>query len=80
MGHKMNFISQNSAQPGLTSSIASELNSIGCEAWIDVGRFSTGEKLLPAVAVAPRASQGSLAKPVALLRKTLRRGSAEDLE
>jgi len=80
MVHKMNFISQNSTQPELTTSIASELNSIGCEAWIDVGRFSTGEKLLPAVAVEPRASQGSLTKSVALLRKTLRRGSAEDLE
>jgi hypothetical protein len=80
MVHKMNFILQNSAQPGLTTSIASELNSIGCEAWIDVGRFSTGEKLLPAVAVAPRASQGSLRKSVAGLRGRFRRHTPEDLD
>ncbi len=76
MVHKMNFISQNSAQPGLTTSIASELNSIGCEAWIDVGRFSTGEKLLPAVA----ASQGSLRKSVAGLRGRFRRHTPENLD
>jgi len=78
MVHKMNFISHSFAQPGLTTSIASELNSIGCEAWIDVGRFSTGEKLLPAVAVEPRASQASLTKSVASLRRKFRRSSAED--
>lgn len=76
----MNFISYNSAQPGLTASFASELNSIGCEAWIDVGRFSTGEKLLPAVAVELRASQGSLTKSFADLRRKFRRDSAQDRE
>ena len=80
MVHKMNFISQNSAQPGLTTSIASELHSIGCEAWIDVGRFSTGEKLLPAVAVEPRAPQGSLTKSVASLRRRFQRRTPEDLD
>jgi hypothetical protein len=74
----MNFISQNSAQPGLTTSIASELNSIGCEAWIDVGRFSTGEKLLPAVVL--EASQGSLTKSVAGLRRRFRRRTPEHLD
>ena len=80
MVHKMNFISQNSAQPELTTSIASELNSIGCEAWIDVGRFSTGEKLLPAIAVEPRASQGSLTKSFASLRRKFGKSSDEDLD
>ncbi|MGZ8366706.1 MAG: hypothetical protein ACXW37_10045, partial [Nitrospira sp.] len=69
-----------SAQPGLTASIASELNSIGCEAWIDVSRFSAGEKSLPAVAVEPRASQGSLTKSFAGLRRKFRRDSAQDRE
>jgi hypothetical protein len=80
MVHKMNFSSQKSASPGLTTSIASELNSIGCEAWIDVGRFSTGEKLLPAVAVEPRAPQGSLTKSVASLRRRFQRRTPEDLD
>ena len=76
----MNFISHRSAQPGLTSSIASELNSIGCEAWIDVGRFCAGEKSLRAVAVDSRASQGSLTKSFAGLRKRFRRSSPADLD
>jgi hypothetical protein len=54
--------------------------SIGCEAWIDVGRFSAREKSLPAVAVDPRTPQGSLTKSFAGLRRKLRRSSPEDLD
>jgi|CXWL01.1.fsa_nt_gi hypothetical protein len=80
MVHKMNFISQNSAQPGLTTSIASELNSIGCEAWIDVGRFGSREKSLSAVTADPRASQSSLRKSVDGLRRRFQRRTPEDLD
>ncbi len=80
MVHKMNFSSQKSAPPGLTTSIASELNSIGCEAWIDVGRFGAREKSLSSVTADLKASQSSLTKSFAGLRRRFRRRTPEDLD
>jgi hypothetical protein len=76
----MGFFFNTSNEHHLSRSFQAEPISIGCEAWIDVGRFSGGEKSLPAVAVDPRAAQGSLTKSFAVLRKKLRRGSAEGLD
>jgi len=82
----MNFISYNPPQHEPAPSLPSDLNSIGCEAWIDVSRFAVGEKQLQAVAVNLKVSKdpsgsacahSSLTKSFALLRKKLRRGSVE---
>ena len=40
---QMNFISYNPTQSEPTLSPSTERNSIGCEAWIDVSRFSSRE-------------------------------------
>lgn len=73
MVHKMNFISQNSAPPGVTTSIVSELNSIGCEAWIDINRFCATEKSLQHTA--RTSSNSSLTKSFTDLRRKFRKGS-----
>jgi hypothetical protein len=76
----MSFPFYNNAKQALTLSLQGEPISIGCEAWIDVGRFSAREKSLPAVAVDPRTPQGSLTKSFAGLRRKLRRSSPEDID
>jgi len=68
----MAFLFNNSNEHQLSRPLQAEPISIGCEAWIDVSRFSAEEQSLPAAAVDPRASQGSLTKSFALLRKKLR--------
>jgi len=75
----MAFLFNNSNEHQLLRPLQVEAVSIGCEAWIDLGRFSGGEKSLPAVTVEPRASQGSLTKSFAGLRRRFRRSSSEDL-
>ncbi|HSA86934.1 MAG TPA: hypothetical protein VLE46_12190, partial [Nitrospira sp.] len=79
-GDEMALLFNNSKAHQLSRPLPSEPVSIGCEAWIDVGRFSGGEKSLPAVTVEPRASQGSLTKSFAGLRRRFRRGSDEGLD
>ena len=85
----MNFISYNPTHHETTLSPPTELNSIGCEAWIDVSRFPAGEKFGQPIPRNRRASEdlsrstsahGSLTKSLALLRKKLRRGSAEGID
>ena len=76
----MAFLFNNSNEHQLSHPLQAEPVSIGCEAWIDVGRFSAGEKLLSSVAVEPRASQGPLTKSFADLRKKLRRSSPANLD
>jgi hypothetical protein len=80
----MNFLFNNPAEQKLSFPLHAEPISIGCEAWIDVSRFSAGNKFEKQNACdletsenrsrsAP--SQGPLAKSFTLLRKKLRRGS-----
>lgn len=76
----MAFLFNNSSEHQLSRPPQAEPVSIGCEAWIDVGRFSAGEKSLPAVAVEPRAPQGSLKKSFTGLRRKFRKSSSEGLD
>jgi hypothetical protein len=86
MAHNMNFNSLSSAQHGLTPSVPTDLNSIGCEAWIDVGRFSSREHSAQPIVGYVKASEdqshsaGSLTKSFAVLRKKLLQGSAGGID
>ena len=88
-GSNMNVISDNLAQHESNLSHPVELNSIGCEAWIDVRRFSGREKVAQPITgdsqisgnrsrMAP--SHGSLMKSFADLRRKFRRKSANSLD
>ena len=82
MKDEMSFLFNHSNEQQLSRSLKAEAISIGCEAWIDVSRFSTREKSLQPLPGNPRVSRGhssslcdhnSLMKSFALLRKRLRR-------
>lgn len=84
----MNFISYKPTQHETTLSPLTELASIGCEAWIDLGRFYATKHCLHHATGTLRTSEdrarstlahGSLIKSFALLRRKLRRGFAESL-
>ena len=84
----MNFISYKPTQHETTLSPMTELTSIGCEAWIDLGRFyATKHSLVHATGTLRTAedrtrstlAHGSLIKSFALLQRKLRRGFAEGL-
>jgi hypothetical protein len=94
VGHRltvqdMNFISYKPTQHETTLSPLTELTSIGCEAWIDVSRFSSRENSARPIngdvrtpgdhSRSPR-SHGSLTKSLAGLGRKFRRRSDEDLE
>jgi hypothetical protein len=83
----MSFRFNNPPEQKLSFPLQAEPISIGCEAWIDVSRFSAEEKPVQQIAEDLKSSEnhsrsasadGSLKKSLALLRKNLRRGSTED--
>ena len=87
MKDEMAFLFNHSNEQQLSHSLKAEAISIGCEAWIDVSRFSTREKPLQALPGNPRVSRShssplrarnSLTKSFAFLRRKLRRGSLKD--
>lgn len=89
MVQDMNVISDNPAQYEPTLLHPIELNSIGCEAWIDVRRFSGKERVAQSITgdlrisgdrsrTAP--SHGSLMKSFADLRRKFLRRSANSLD
>lgn len=86
MKNKMAFLFNYSSEQQLSYSLKVEPISIGCEAWIDVSRFSAKKNLMRPIAADLRPSEdhsgstlvyGSLTKSFARLRKKLRRGPAE---
>jgi len=89
MKDEMAFRFNHSNGKQLSCSLQAESLSIGCEAWIDVNRFSTREKSGQVLPDNLRVSSGhssslrapnSLTKSFALLRKKLRRDPAEGLD
>lgn len=82
----MAFRFNHSNEQQRSRSLQAEPISIGCEAWIDVSRFSAKKNLMHPIAEDLSASEdqsrstlvyGSLTKSFAHLRKRLRRGPAE---
>lgn len=67
----------NHTQQELFFSLHAEPISIGCEAWIDVGRFYTPEKSVHHTV--RTSSGGSLTKSFADLRRKFRKSSDENL-
>lgn len=81
----MAFLFNNSSEHQLPRLLHVETVSVGCEAWIDVERFSSRENSVQPIDGDVRTSGdqshsvGSLTKSFAVLRKKLLRGSVEDL-